>query len=78
VPLLPDRAARHSLAKPTKREGDFQVACDLWKSALGGPEGSSESFYLNSSTLSNGLAAHGRKRLRVNLVFSPGFTFTST
>ena len=37
----------------------------------------SESFYLNSSTLSKGLAAHGRKRLRVNLVFSPGFTFTS-
>ena len=32
--------------------------------------------HLNSSTLSNGLAAQGRKRLSVNLVFSPGFTFT--
>ena len=30
-----------------------------------------------SSTLANGSAAHGRKRLIVNLVFCPGFTSTS-
>jgi hypothetical protein len=34
-------------------------------------------LHLYSSTLANGSAAHGRKRLIVNLVFCPGFTFTS-
>ena len=58
------------------RTGDDDKAIPYGTSRTG-PEGSSESFYLNSSTLSKGLAAHGRKRLRVNLVFSPGFTFTS-
>ena len=33
--------------------------------------------YLNSSTLSNGCVAHGRYRLSVNLVLSPGFTLTN-
>ena len=35
-------------------------------------------LHLYSSTLANGLADHGRKRLRVNLVFSPGLTSTRT
>jgi uncharacterized protein len=34
LPTDHDRAARHSLAKLAKREGDFHVACELWKSAL--------------------------------------------
>ena len=34
-------------------------------------------LHLYSSTLANGSAAHGRKRLIVNLVLCPGFTSTS-
>lgn len=34
-------------------------------------------LHLYSSALANGSAAHGRKRLIVNLVFCPGFTSTS-
>ena len=34
--------------------------------------------YLNSSTVANGSADHGRKRLSVNFVFWPGFTSTRT
>jgi hypothetical protein len=34
-------------------------------------------LHLYSSALENGSAAHGLKRLIVNLVFSPGFTSTS-
>jgi len=30
-----DRAARRSVAKLAKREGDFDLACELWKGALG-------------------------------------------
>src|SRR5438309_3842441 len=35
LPMETDRAARRSLAKLAKREGDFDLACDLWKGALG-------------------------------------------
>jgi hypothetical protein len=35
-------------------------------------------FHLNSSTVANGSADQGRKRLIVNLVFCPGCTSTST
>ena len=37
-PILPaetDRAARRSLARLAKREGDFRLACELWNGALG-------------------------------------------
>ena len=34
------------------------------------------STYLNSSTLANGSADYGRKRLSVNFVFCPGWTST--
>ena len=34
-------------------------------------------LHLNSSTVANGSADHGRKRLSVNFVFCPGFTSTS-
>lgn len=36
--LLPpeaDRAARRSLARLAKRQGDFELACELWKDAVG-------------------------------------------
>ena len=35
LPAETDRAARRSLARLAKREGDFDVACELWKHALG-------------------------------------------
>jgi uncharacterized protein len=35
LPTETDREARRSLARLAKREGDFAVACDLWKGALG-------------------------------------------
>jgi tetratricopeptide (TPR) repeat protein len=35
LPTETDRAARRSLARLAKREGDFDVACELWKDALG-------------------------------------------
>jgi uncharacterized protein YprB with RNaseH-like and TPR domain len=35
LPTETDRAARRSLARLAKREGDFGQACDLWKEALG-------------------------------------------
>jgi len=35
LPSETDRAARRSLAKLAKREGDFDLACELWKDAIG-------------------------------------------
>jgi uncharacterized protein len=35
LPAETDRAARRSLARLAKREGDFAQACELWKDALG-------------------------------------------
>jgi tetratricopeptide (TPR) repeat protein len=35
LPTETDRAARRSLARLAKREGDFGLACKLWKDALG-------------------------------------------
>ena len=35
LPAETDRAARRSLARLAKREGDFDLACELWKNALG-------------------------------------------
>ena len=35
LPSETDRAARRSLARLAKREGDFNLACDLWEGALG-------------------------------------------
>jgi len=35
LPIETDREARRSLARLAKREGDFTVACELWKGALG-------------------------------------------
>src|SRR5437879_10004347 len=35
LPTETDRVARRSLARLAKRQGDFDVACDLWKTALG-------------------------------------------
>jgi len=35
LPTETDRAARRSLAKLAKREGDIELACELWKEALG-------------------------------------------
>jgi uncharacterized protein YprB with RNaseH-like and TPR domain len=35
LPSETDRAARRSLARLAKREGDFDLACELWKDALG-------------------------------------------
>src|SRR5262249_46340095 len=35
LPTETDRAARRSLARIAKRQGDFDVACELWKDAVG-------------------------------------------
>ena len=35
LPTETDRVARRSLARLAKREGDFELACELWKDALG-------------------------------------------
>jgi len=35
LPSETDRVARRSLARLAKREGDFELACELWKEALG-------------------------------------------
>lgn len=35
LPLETDRAARRSLARLAKRDGDFAVACELWRNASG-------------------------------------------
>ena len=35
LPDETDRAARRSLAKLAKRDGDFELACELWNGALG-------------------------------------------
>jgi len=35
LPTETDRAARRSLARLAKRDGDFDLACELWKDALG-------------------------------------------
>ena len=35
LPTETDRAARRSLAKLAKRDGDFELACELWNGALG-------------------------------------------
>jgi uncharacterized protein len=35
LPIETDRAARRSLARLAKRDGDFAVACDLWRNASG-------------------------------------------
>ena len=35
-----------------------------------------EEIYLNTSTVANGSADHGRKRFNVNFVFCPGWTST--
>jgi tetratricopeptide (TPR) repeat protein len=34
LPAETDRAARRSLAKLAKRQGDFELACELWQDAL--------------------------------------------
>ena len=35
LPTETDRVARRSLARLAKRQGDFNLACELWKDALG-------------------------------------------
>lgn len=35
LPTQTDRMARRSLARLAKRQGDFDMACDLWKAAIG-------------------------------------------
>jgi hypothetical protein len=35
LPAETDREARRSLARLAKREGDFDLACELWRDALG-------------------------------------------
>jgi hypothetical protein len=35
LPIETDRIARRSLARLAKRQGDFELACELWKDAVG-------------------------------------------
>jgi len=44
LPAETDRAARRSLARLAKREGDFELACDLWKGALGNSQQGYEAY----------------------------------
>jgi len=44
LPTETDRAARRSLARLAKREGDFDLACELWKDALGNSRHGYEAF----------------------------------
>ena len=44
LPAETDRAARRSLARLAKREGDFSAACELWKGALGNSRQGYEAF----------------------------------
>ncbi len=44
LPAETDRAARRSLARLAKREGDFALACELWKGALGNSQQGYEAY----------------------------------
>ena len=44
LPTETDRAARRSLARLAKREGDFGLACELWKDALGNSQHGYEAY----------------------------------
>ena len=46
LPTETDRAARRSLARLAKREGDFDLACELWKDALGNSRHGYEAYEL--------------------------------
>jgi len=59
-------------SKRTSPQGAL-LACDWRTLALPSWE-----VYFNNSTVANGSADHGRKRLSVNFVGCPGFTYTFT
>ena len=44
LPTETDRAARRSLARLAKRDGDFDLACELWKDALGNSRNGYEAY----------------------------------
>lgn len=44
LPTETDRAARRSLARLAQREGDFDLACELWKEALGNSRNGYEAY----------------------------------
>lgn len=44
LPAETDRAARRSLARLAKRDGDFDLACELWRNALGNSRHGYESY----------------------------------
>src|SRR5881275_2998331 len=44
LPIETDRVARRSLARLAKRQGDFELACELWKGALGNSRHGYEAF----------------------------------
>jgi tetratricopeptide (TPR) repeat protein len=44
LPVEADRVARRSLAKLAKQAGDFDLACALWKEALGNSRQGSEAY----------------------------------
>ena len=44
LPAETDRTARRSLARLAKREGDFELACELWKNALGNSRDGYEAY----------------------------------
>lgn len=56
LPEETDRAARKSLARIAKREGDFAVACEMWTAMLGGSREGFEAY--------EALAIHYERRER--------------
>jgi tetratricopeptide (TPR) repeat protein len=44
LPTETDRVARHSLARLAKRQGDFNLACELWKDAVGNSRNGYEAY----------------------------------
>jgi tetratricopeptide (TPR) repeat protein len=44
LPSETDRAARRSLARLAKRDGDSELACELWKDALGNSRHGHEAY----------------------------------
>jgi hypothetical protein len=61
---LPPKAA----VQWTFRNGRFVPGADI--------ASMQQQIYLNTSTVANGSADHGRKRFNVNFVFCPGWTST--
>jgi hypothetical protein len=62
------RFAPEAVVERTSMDGRFVPLADIATMQ--------QQIYLNTSTVANGSADHGRKRFNVNFVFCPGWTST--